>query len=76
MRRPAEAFIGSTKLVVSGGHGAPFHTSIPIDIGDIRIVDDVDVTRMPGAATGGLTGLLIGFARCGWSGGTGGHVLE
>ena len=48
MRRPAEAFIGSTKLVVSGGHSAPFHTGIPVDIGDIRIVYDVDVSDIGG----------------------------
>jgi hypothetical protein len=44
LRRAAEAFIGSTKLVVSGGHRAPFHRSIPVDIGDVRIVYDVDVS--------------------------------
>jgi hypothetical protein len=48
LRRAAEAFIGSTKFVVSGGHSAPFHTGIPVDIGDIRIVYDVDVSDIGG----------------------------
>lgn len=35
--------IGPTKLVVGGGHGATFHTGIPVHIRDVSVIDDIDV---------------------------------
>jgi hypothetical protein len=44
LRRAAEAFIGSAKLIVRCAHGATFHRGIPVDIGDVGITYDIDIS--------------------------------